>query len=89
MHSLSVVYNHWTTGLVIETRVPFFFHISFLHACALCVDVGVCVGVCAWVWVCVCACAYVCVCMCVCVCVCVCACVRCVYECMYMYFPVS
>ena len=49
-----VVCNHWTTctgldwtGLVIErSECHFiFFHISFLHTCALCVGVGMCVCV--------------------------------------------
>ena len=83
----TVVYNHWTTGLDltgldwtgdIETRVPgsaisFFFIIYFLHTCALCVGVYVCVHM--HVHVC-------------CVCVCVCVCMCCVCECMYMHFPV-
>ena len=69
----------WRLGF---QEVPFyFFHISFF-----CARTCVCVCVCC-VHVCVCAC--VCVRVCVCACVCVCVCVCCVYECMYMYFPVS
>ena len=65
-HQDSLVLEHITFHLKVETMVP------------VCVCHFVCVGVCVCVVVCVCVCVCRCVSLCVCVCVCVCVCCVCV-----------